>query len=66
VSSHIDEKKEAVNDHQELAEAIKSLSESALIGTENVLKIDSSETDANKRVVDQLKKLIDEVVVEEN
>jgi hypothetical protein len=66
VQSHIDDKKEAVNDHPELSDAIKSLKESALIGTENVLKIQSSETDANKRVVDQLKKLIDEVVVEEN
>ena len=52
MQSHIDEKKEAVNDHQELAEAIKSLSESALIGTANVLKMQSGETDANKRVVD--------------
>lgn len=66
MQNHIDEKKEAVNDHPELAEAIKSLSEGALIGTENVLKMESGETDANKRVVDQIKKLIDEVVVEEN
>lgn len=66
MQNHIDEKKEAVNDHPELAEAIKSLREGALIGAANVLKMQSGETDANKRVVDQIKKLIDEVVVEEN
>jgi len=55
VQSHIDDKKAPVgDDHQELADAIKNLGEGKMIGTENVLKIESSETDPNKRVVDQL------------
>ena len=65
VQSNIDNKKEAVNDHPELAEAIKAMKESGLISSENIVKVDSSET-GDARVVAQLKKVIDEIVVEEN
>jgi hypothetical protein len=66
VQSHIEDKKEAINDHPELADAIRSLSEGGLISSENVLSVNTSEIEPNARVVGQIKKLIDEIVVEEN
>tara|TARA_B110000285_G_C15002101_1_gene551949 strand:+ start:497 stop:655 length:159 start_codon:yes stop_codon:yes gene_type:complete len=51
VQSHLDDKKEAVNDHPELSEAITALKESALVGVDNVIKVIDGEEDANKRVV---------------
>ena len=50
VQSNIDNKKEAVNDHPELAEAIKAMKEGGLISSENIVKVDSSET-GDARVV---------------